>query len=284
MTTLVFEQLTVLSDAPRKLRRWTISLVVATSLTGCAPMPFATNPQISTQSKIRSVSHWQILAKDIAASVPSDLIARQKVLYVKAGATGSPFDQAFETSLAWALTRQCQKSSGSASCLIKQGHRVLEKGKFFTDSEPYLAYGIVKVHHHDRGSGAAPMGTFTLLGAGIWLGHKASSSWSATSRYAAAPATGALIDLLSGMVAGPTHTEVIVSIAVVGSDGGIAFRNDQSYYVDDADSNEYPNEPLYTPLGLPPTTTPIPADDVIKIKDPPPTQARTDSQTGKRQP
>lgn len=247
----------------RRYRLVALAALAAGSLFACAPMPIATNPTYSTQEKIRSVSHWQILADQTAKAVPDTFIAQQKVLIVKAASSGSPFDQAFVTYLTGALTRRClpteRNAKATAQCLIEQGHP--KAG----EAMPYITYGVVRVHHRDRDLGRAPMGTFTLLGAGIWLGHQASAHWSSASRYAAAPATGALVDLLSGIVVGPTHTEVIISVALIGSDGATKFRSDQGYYVEDADADEYPNEPLYTPLG-PPTS--IPNADIIMIKQP----------------
>lgn len=245
---------------------WCRLALLALSLSACAPIPVATNQPYGKQMKLRSVAHWKLLADQTVTAIPEILIAHRSMLYLKDGASRSPFDVAFESYLTSALVKDCagmRAKDSTANCSISQGHPIPESEAHPNADTPqdiqnseqhgasYVAYGVMRVDHRDSEIGRAPFGTFTLLGAGVWLGHQAAEHWAAGSRYVAGIPAGLALDLLSGSVPRPTHTEVIVSVAMVDADGNTIFRQDQNFYVDDADAAEYPVEPLSIPQGHP---------------------------------
>jgi hypothetical protein len=232
-------------------------------LQACAPIPVATNPRYDTQEKIRSVSHWKIIADKTTESLPGAALPAG-VLFVKSGAAETPFDEAFQSYLTTALTHKCLVGH---TCTVAQGHVILNpelrvaadrshlpiQDSMVPSAQGagYIAYGVERVRHRDAASSRPPLGTFTLLGTGVWLTHQVTRHWSSSSRYVAAIPAGALADLLTATVTRPTHTEIIVSLASVDANGVVQFRADKSFYVEDADADEYPNEPLRLAYGKP---------------------------------
>jgi hypothetical protein len=230
-------------------------------LSACAPIPVATTHSYSTQPKMRSVAHWEILAQTTAKKLEASPHMPKGAFYIQGGSGDTPFDQLFATYLTTALTNYCQDKTQSGTCSVSQGHALQSEEitktcacQIQTQSEPerpYLAYGITRVHHDNSKGGRPPAGLFTLLGAGVWLGHQAAEHWSSATDYLAAAPLGAAIDLLTSTMTAPTHTEVVVSLALVGKDGKIQYRENQSFYVEDTEAAEYPNEPLYLPSASP---------------------------------
>jgi hypothetical protein len=224
--------------------------IAAGLLSACAPIPVATTYKIDWQHRMQSVSHWKELADDTAKSM-SPHIASVRTMYLMKGTGRSPFGDGFETYLVDALERNCLRSRGDSAqntaepCSVKQGTRIPES----SSSAVNISYGVQRVRHLDTGSGRAPPGLFTLLGTGIWLGHQAAKHWTAGDQFVAAIPTGAVLDLISGSVTTPTHTELIVSVVASRSDSTVIFRQDRSYYVDDADAAEYPDQPIYLASG-----------------------------------
>ena len=223
-----------------------VSILVAAVLPGCAQMPLAQNPPLRWQPSMRAVTHWRLLAKDSGQNIYSWVSKENHPrIFVRESAVRSPFGQAFETYLSDYLSRSCQKD-----CDVTQGHRF--PGAPGPGRVIYVDYGVQCVHH-PAGSERPPFGLFTLLGVGVWLGHQAANHWTVKEDFPAAIAEGAALDLLANVVAAPTHTELIVSIAVSDGAGTILARDHRSYYVDDSDAGQYADTPLYVSVGNPVT-------------------------------
>jgi hypothetical protein len=239
-------------------------------LSACAPIPVAATYGINWQHRMQSVSHWKLLADDTAKSIAPRL-GSPTTLYVIKGTGQSPFGEAFETYLVDSLEDYCLSPGTKGSklpgrpCSVTQG-TYLDKVPIPPEARPVppdvtITYGVQRVHHLDAATGRSPPGLFSLLGAGIWLGHQASKHWSAGHEFAAAFPTGVVLDVISGSTAAPTHTEVVVSVLAARPDGTVIFQQDRSYYVDDADAGEYPDLPLYAAngetQGILPVTLPV---------------------------
>jgi hypothetical protein len=239
--------------------------LVAWALSGCSAVPVAINHRISTQSNLQSASHWQTLAVSSAGLIVNDLCdpsaghgcdnQSTPRLHVRPAAYRSPFNQAFERFLASALFDKCRATQIRASrCAISAASRrapdpdcsgeVSTKCVNRLESEIDIRYGVQRVVHRDTSVDHPPPLLFTLLGAGVWLGHHAATYWSKRDDFHAAIPAGLALDLLAGAIAAPTHTEVIVSVLATHPNGDVVFRNDSIYYVNDADGDEYPNSPL----------------------------------------
>jgi hypothetical protein len=224
----------------------TFYILGAVLAAGCAPVPLATTYPIHRQLKMQSVAHWQLLAGDTAAALSSKgVTGAGKMLYLQEASMRSPFTEGFENYLIDSLRDKLRPVA------VTRGHlapSACDAGDECTmhdlSAAIYISYGVQRVEHARVGTERPPPGFFTLLGAGIWLGNQASTHWSAAHSYVAAVPAGAAIDLLSGAIATPTHTEVVVSIAVQDELGRTMLRQDRSYYVSDEDAFEYPNSPL----------------------------------------
>jgi hypothetical protein len=226
--------------------------LAATSLSaGCAPIPVATTYPIRSQQKMQSVAHWQLLAHDTAVALAPKLGLGQRV-YIREAPTRSDFDELFETYFVNSL----QERQPTDAIIL--GHDIPKPYALSADSPAtnvagaiYISYGVRRIDHPTSSTRRPPPGLFTLLGTGVWLGHQAESHWSTASAYVAAVPAGLALDLLTGMVANPTHTEVVISLIATGADGKSLFRQDRSYYVDDADAPEYSSSPVRMAYGVP---------------------------------
>jgi hypothetical protein len=224
-------------------------------LSACAPVPIATNFSLSSQYKLRSVAHWRLLADDTATSLASQLASNASpagVYLLKPGTAHSAFGEVFETSLLGDLSRSC-----IGHCQVALGN-ALSPGN--GSGVIYVEYGVLRVDHQHLTAGRPTPGLFTLLGTGVWLGRQAARHWTGATDFALAPAVGVTADLLSGTIAIPTHTEVVVSVLARTADGTIVLRQDRSYYVEDENADEYVSEPLYVAYGKPVAVTDQPVD------------------------
>jgi hypothetical protein len=225
-----------------------IIVMAAIVVAGCTPVPLARNYQISTQYRLRAAQHWQMLAEQASQQIRNHGDSGpHPVLYViGTGAVRSPFSQAFESYLSDKLVQSCDQC-----CSVTQGHTwSAGDGREPNDfAHPiFIQYGVQRIQHR-ASLKRPPFGLFTLLGTGVWLGHQAADHWSAATDFPAAIGEGAAIDLLSGVIAAPTHTEVIISYVALDNDGKILWRSSDSYYVSDSDADEYPDLPLYAGVG-----------------------------------
>jgi hypothetical protein len=215
---------------------------VLVGIAACAPAPVAETFRMTGQHRIRSVSHWQLLAQDTAKGIPPSVL--EGAVYVRQTAVRSPFSEGFETYLVGALTNDCLALK--RQCDVSQGPQGPEfVGAPLEPRRVYIEYGVQRLEHSKANVGSPTPGVFTLLGTGVWLGHQAAKHWSGNSDYAAAIPVGMLLDVLAGSITAPTHTEVIVSVVAFDKDGIVAYRKDSSYYVDDADAADYSSVPLY---------------------------------------
>jgi hypothetical protein len=244
-----------------------LTVIAVVLLSGCSALPVATNHVLSGQEKLRSVAHWHLLATSTAQAIATDLsyVGNHSMcnstadtaclLAVQPAGTRSDFSQAFDSFLVSALFDECRTGATQKKVAVK-----CEVSPSFDEEAPagsaaaangiVIRYGIQRVVHRDMVAHNPPAGLFSLLGTGVWLGHQASTHWSGGDPYHAAIPAGIALDLLTGALATPTNTEIIVSVQAT-SAGTMVFRHDSSYYVDDADADEYPSSPLIVSSGRP---------------------------------
>lgn len=187
---------------------------------GCASqVPLATNHPISTQKKAKAVHHWDVLADDVTTQTIQAMrksgVAEGTPLYVEMPADNSTFAKAFRTLL---ITR-----------MVGRGLPVTNEK---IPGAIGLEYETQLVRHNSSRYAHVP-GTFTTLGAGIWVIRDMIIG--STPAMPAGLAVGALADYGAGHFAGgatPTELLITSSMAV---DKKYVMRKSDIYYIEDAD-------------------------------------------------
>jgi len=194
-------------------------------LAGCSSqVPLAVNHPISTQLKMKSSHHWDVLANDVAAQTAAvlerdarkDGALKGKPLYLPQAPHASAFDRAFHNFL---ITR-----------LVNRGLTVSNQRGDGVE----LVYETQLVHHESSRYAHAP-GTLTALSAGVWVVREL-----VRGSFAAVPGAlglAALADWGLGKFAGaPSKTELIVTTSLA-RDQKYLLRKSDVYYLDDADGD-----------------------------------------------
>ena len=189
------------------------------TLAGCAisPIPVAENFQLTSQKKVRSAGHWNILSRDAIAQVVPGLekagFGPKSSVRVSAPANASSFDTAFREFL--------------VTELVQQGWQVLTPGNNAV-ADLTLEYQTQIVKHNSERPRYIP-GRYTMLAAGVAVLHNTT------------PAAGAFVvagglDLISGLNSGgPTPTELVLTTTVSGTGRYLSRRTDV-YYVEQPDT------------------------------------------------
>jgi hypothetical protein len=207
----------------------TISLLaVALLAAGCASeVPLATTHPMTLQQKLKSASHWGIIAKDTAQQAMAGL--------AKAGMAGvpvtvstqqptAPFQEGFRTFL---ITH-----------LVESGQPVMQSG-----ADVDVQFEAQVVHKPTKGHATIP-GEWTALAVGVSVIRNA-YKWGDNEQLAGVLGLAALADLSGGYATPVTKTEVIVTTSVLRAGKYIARKTDV-YYVDDADGSLYEQMKVWT--------------------------------------
>ncbi|NTV11147.1 MAG: hypothetical protein HGA47_10285 [Zoogloea sp.] len=197
-------------------------MALAAMLTGCmsAPVPLAANFKSTTQKKVRSAGHWEILAKDVAAETSAMLdkagVGKDKPVHVSLPPDASAFDRAFRDFLVTEFV-----SRGQAVALAP-GQAV------------EVNYGAQVVHHNSPRPDRAVAG-LTALTLGLYAVHGAAQLETGAQKMAAGLGFAGLADIMGGKNSGgPTHTELVLTTSA--SDGGrFLARKTDVYYLEDMD-------------------------------------------------
>lgn len=192
-------------------------------LVGCgsAPIPVANNFEYTSQSKVRSAGHWDLLANDVVAQTLQTLqqtgVERTTPMYVNLPANASAFDQGFREFL---ITK-----------MVQSGVTVQDQAK---DAQLQLTYDSQVVIHKSARPHFIP-GQFTMLAGGLMAAYGMRHSHTDSFVAAALGITGAADFANSINSGGPTHTEVILTTSVQRSGQYLARKTDV-YYLEDVDA------------------------------------------------
>ena len=185
-------------------------------------LPLAANHPLSTQKKIRSSHHWDVIADDVANQTLVALSDKKqqglqgKPLYVQSPPDNTSFNKAFRNFL---ITR-----------MVNRGIPV-SKAK---ENAQEIQYELQLVRHNSSRYTHIP-GTLTALAAGISVVRDIVSAGS--SAIPTALGLGALADYgLGHYSGGPTKTELIITTSII-SGGAYSVRKSDVYYVEDADTD-----------------------------------------------
>lgn len=205
-------------------------IVGAFVLAGCAtsPIPLAENFQLTSQKKVRSAGHWNLLSRDVVEQTLMSLektgATAETTLYVALPEKPTAFDLSFRDFL---ITE-----------LVQRGRRVMTTN----NATLSLSYETRVVRHNSRRPNFTP-GGFTTLTAGLFVLRELALSSSVTDAVVGSLALAGGIDLAASKDAGgPTSTELILSATVTGA-GRIMTRKTDVYYVEESDRSLFSQLP-----------------------------------------
>ena len=201
---------------------WTVAAGAAFALSGCgsAPIPLAQNFELTSQYKVRSAGHWELLSRDVVAQTRVTLekagYAPSTPLHVAAPPQSSAFDLGFRDFLITELVQ------GGATVQQNPG-AVLE-----------VTYNTQVVRHNSARPHFIP-GQFTMLAAGVMAAYGLRHQHLDTQLLATLGLTGAADYANSINSGGPTNTELILTTTVSRAGQYVARKTDV-YYLENADT------------------------------------------------
>jgi len=213
--------------------------LILLSIFGCAQAPISTSFPLTAQQTIQSVSHWNVIADDVAEQIKLALTAGKAMdtpVYLENNAN-TPFNDAFHNML---LTR-----------LLNKGVRTM-KAKEPTALK--ISYNSQVVYHK------APLkepraGKTALLTAGVLVVREAfDQPWSVPGRIAAVGGALTAMELLDDASPGyfkknAPKTEFIITTSIM--DGNqYVFRKTDCYYINFADSWYYNDDTPSTKIKV----------------------------------
>lgn len=191
-------------------------------LTGCATeVPVPTTYPYSTQHKLKSAHHWDVIAKDVAQQISSAMVKHNLVAspaIVTTEQPKAPFHKGFRNFL---ITH-----------LVDLNQPIAVKD---ADVEVQIETQLVR-HNSDRY--ASIPGELTVLTAGIMVARNAALRWQDNQQAAGILGLAALADWGKGYATGLTKTEVIVTTSILHK-GQYRMRKTDVYYVEDEDGSLY---------------------------------------------
>ena len=198
------------------------SVICSVSLAGCVQVnssqaPIATAFPTSQQKKMQAAAHWEVLAANEALKISKVWKGNTSSLYLVP--TGSlPFDRAFQDIF--------------TSQLIQNGLSL--KNSPVGASQIHYKTQVIK--QKDRDTVRPPIGTLTMLAAGITVATQAVNHWSNPATVLIPVAVGA--DLLAGNVISQSNSEVIITTQII-DNTNILYSSSNIYYINAKDSVHY---------------------------------------------
>lgn len=194
---------------------------VLVAMVGCthAPIPVAENFEITSQKKVRSAGHWELLASDVISQTSLTLekagIAAGTDLYVAEQEHASPFDKAFRQFL---ITE-----------LVEGGKSVRQS----PEGAVRVDYSTLVIRHDSERPHFIP-GVYTMITGGLYAVYGLRNEHLDLKLAAGLVAAGLADYANSTYTGGPTHTELILTTTVTSGDRYISSKTDV-YYVEEDD-------------------------------------------------
>jgi hypothetical protein len=195
-------------------------LFVALLATGCASeVPIPTTHPLTSQLKLKSAHHWDVIAKDVAQQTASSLTKNNlssTPVTVNTQQPDAPFQTGFRNFL---ITH-----------LVDLNQPVAQK-----NADVEVQFETQVVRHNSERQASVP-GEITALTAGILVVRQAALNWGGNAQTAGALALAGLADWGKGHATVLSKTEVIVTTSVTRK-GQFLMRKTDVYYLDDADGS-----------------------------------------------
>lgn len=195
---------------------------VSAILVGCAtsPIPTAENFELTTQKKVRSAGHWELLARDVIAQTSTSLeragIGAGTDMHVALPNNASEFDRAFRDFL---ITE-----------LVENGKSVMVKPEGAIE----VSYETQVVRHRSERPHFVP-GRYSMLTAGLYAIYGISREHLDVQLLGGLALAGLADYAASVYTGGPTHTEMILT-TTVSSGGRYLARKTDVYYLENDDA------------------------------------------------
>ena len=200
----------------------TIAAGATLALAGCgsAPIPLSKNFELTTQHKVRSAGHWELLSRDVVAQTRVTLekagYAAGTPLYVAPPPGPTAFDLAFRDFLITELVQ------GGATVNHHPG------------SALDVSYHTQVVRHNSARPHFIP-GQYTMIAAGLMAAYGLRHEHVDTQLLATLGLTAAADYASSINSGGPTNTELILT-TTVSRGGQYVARTTDVYYLENADT------------------------------------------------
>ncbi|MBN9328957.1 MAG: hypothetical protein ABT03_07800 [Comamonas sp. SCN 67-35] len=215
---------------------WTAAAAALTALVGCetAPIPVAKNFEYTSQYKVRSAGHWDLVARDVAfqtrAMLESAGIGDATPLHVVAPSNPSAFDLGFRDFLITQLVHDgaVVRTDPAAALAVSYGTQVVrhnsDRPHFIPGAFTMLAGGLAAAY----GLRLEHIDTKIVAGLGLAVGMD----------YAASINSG-----------GPTNTELILTTTVT-RDGQYVARKTDVYYLENVDTPLFMRPSYYRAVNM----------------------------------
>lgn len=215
---------------------WTAAAAAVMALVGCetAPIPVAKNFEYTSEYKVRSAGHWELVARDVASQTRAMLesagVADNTPLHVVAPANPSAFDLGFRDFL---ITQ-----------LVHDGAVVR------TDPASALAvsYSTQVVRHNSDRPHFIP-GMFTMLAGGVAAAYGLRLEYIDTKIMAGLGLAVGMDYASSINSGGPTNTELILTTTVT-RDGQYVARKTDVYYLENVDAPLFMRPSYYRTVNM----------------------------------
>ncbi len=192
----------------------------------CSRVPQATSYGFSTQHKMQSVNHWNILARDTADQLvrefPAILPVAPSCIYITPD--DSTFGKAFNKLLKTNLFRN-----------LKNGPIEIQDWS----DEPPVDSGCIQIdfsaqvikHRTERSGQTFPPGKYTFLTSAVMVMRD--FAW-----YEALVGAGIIADIIDVTANSITHNEILITTKVTSAKRLLSMRSDM-YYINDLDTWHY---------------------------------------------
>lgn len=198
-----------------------VAVSLATTLAACAtsPIPVAENFELTSQKKVRSAGHWEILSRDVVSQTTAFLeasgVGSSMPMFVKEPANASQFDKAFSQFLVTELVQRGKTIRSDARAAVE------------------VSYETLVIRHESERPRFVP-GMYTMLTSGLYAAYGLRGEY-LDVKLAAGLALAGLADYAASTNAGgPTHTELILT-TTISTGGQYLARKTDVYYVEESD-------------------------------------------------
>lgn len=195
-------------------------LALATAGCSHAPIPLAKNFELTSEYKVRSAGHWEILSRDVVSQTRDGLNQAgyqfDTPIYVSAPQNASAFDLAFRDFL---ITH-----------LVQSGAKVYDTPGQGLE----ITYNTQVVRHNSDRPHFIP-GQFTMLTGGLMAAYGLRNTHLDTQLLAVLGLAGGVDYANSVNAGGPTNTEMILTTTVAHA-GRYVSRKTDVYYLENADT------------------------------------------------
>ena len=202
---------------------------------GCStsPIPLSENFELTSQQKVRSAGHWELVARDVIAQTSAFIdaqgIARDAAFFIEeADEDASSFEKAFREFLITEMVQSGKTVSTQPGAAVK------------------VSYDTQIIHHNSARPHFVP-GLYTMIATGVAAAYGVSTMHVDAQIAAAIGAAGGLDYVASINSGGPTHTELILTTTLSSGQMYLARKTDV-YYLEDADTNLFQKQVRPAPV------------------------------------